>query len=120
VGQDALDHRDLDDREHLLGDRQGERAEPGALAPHEDDRPHGALVGGVVAGVVVEGVEVDGVVVVSPGTVVVDVAFAPTSLRLSSVGSDGGFGMLDSSLDGMKAIVISMLFFGWMSRGSPV
>ncbi len=40
VGQHPLDHRHPDDRQHLLGCRQGEGAEPGPLATYEDNCLH--------------------------------------------------------------------------------
>ena len=38
--QHAHDHRLVDDRQHLLGRRQGEWAQPRPLTSREHDRPH--------------------------------------------------------------------------------
>jgi hypothetical protein len=84
VSEHALDHRHLDDREHLLRRRQREWAEPGALAAYEDDGPHGAdvvVLGTVVAVVtVVDAVlSVGADVAVVPGAVVDEVS-PPTTV----------------------------------------
>jgi hypothetical protein len=124
MADDALDHRHLDDREQLLGRREREGAEAGALAPHEDDRSHGFDVGGAVEGGAVDAVVERGEVepggvepgVVEPGAVVDpgvtgsvgvtgNVVVGPTSLRCASWSRDGGSGTLSDS--GRNATVIS-------------
>ena len=61
-----LDHGHADDREHLLGRREGQGTQPRPLAPDEDDRFHYLVV------VVDEGFVV---VVVGGAVVVVDAGF---------------------------------------------
>src|SRR5690606_18161571 len=108
--QHSLDHRPVDDRQHLLGDRGGERTQSGAEPAHQDDRSHGAggaagaessvgtlfgdaPSGGVLAPVAEESVgtgtsSVD-VPVVACGT---DGVAPGRSLRLSSVATESGRG----------------------------
>ena len=43
-GHDPLDHRPVDDRQHLLRRGEGQGAQPGAEAPDEHDGAHGVAV----------------------------------------------------------------------------
>jgi hypothetical protein len=46
--QNTLDHRSIDDREHLLGSRKGEGLESGTETADQHHCPHGLLVGVVL------------------------------------------------------------------------
>ena len=133
----ALDHRNADDREHLLGRRERQGTQPRPLAADEDDRLHYFVVvvrgrrggrGGrvvVVAGVVVVVaagalvvVAVGAVVVVAPATVVVVVAtgWVPASTcSRPRWSTPGGLGSAVPS--GTKPTVISWRLANLRSAG---
>jgi hypothetical protein len=100
---DALDHRPVDDREHLLGRVGGERAEAGTEPADEDDRPHGFAVVDELAVVVAVVVELAPEVLVEPGA---DVEVAEVEL-VEPVGA-----VTDGLVTGSVVVVLSLAIWG--------
>ncbi len=128
VAEHPLDHRLLDDRQHLLGRGEGQRPQAGALAAHQDDGPHLLLPPGgawsrwrgsggrrswstVVAGVVVAG---EAVVRGRRGG---RAGWSTAVIRLVMAWA-GGLGTV--AVAGTKAMVISWPLANWRSWGGPL